>query len=591
MVRRVLILLGFLLISSFAQAKGLSASVDRMQVGIGEQVELTVTLSGIRGQRPEISGLLKEFSIDSQSQSQSVQIINGIVSKEVRWVFLMTPNRKGDVTIPEFKVGRFSSDAINIKVTDMPVAQSSSDDVLMEVDLSPEGVYVQSQVAYVQRLYFSRSLVGNASISTPKLSKGDADIQFWGSSDARNVVHNNRQYQLIERYYLVYPRKAGVLEFEPSVFNGSLASNRRRNDFQMNGFRRGTRATAYSEKASIQVKDTPKGYPPSEWLPASQISLSVNFSQPLDTLSVGEPVTVTVGLMAEGLKAEVLPEIKLDLPENVKSYPEKSQFRTDKVANGMVGLRQEKVVLVANEAGEYIIPEIRVPWWSVTEDKQKFAIAKSVVLKVTGDTPALPLSKSMTLLDNKALIDESQLGNSLEKENSESQDEDKANPEKSEAGDTLLVSQQSGLLELAKRSRQGIVAIFLILVSILGFGIILWRRRKRRVNSSEYQQGLVLNRVTKSLEEACKESNLKLAITRLPTWADAVGIYPATLAGIEAAGNAQLSEAVKNMTAASYSPNPVKWDGGLLVAATKQYASTGQSKRASSAGLTPLHPV
>ncbi|MGB1311404.1 MAG: BatD family protein, partial [Leucothrix sp.] len=356
---RWLMLVGLLLLNTTVLANGLSARVDRMQLGLGEQVQLTLSLSGVRGQRPDVSDLQKDFRIDQQSQSSNVQIINGVVSQEASWIFLLSPNRKGKLTIPAFSVAHFTSDPIAITVTDMPVAQSTSDDVLMEVEVSSKTPYVDSQVAYIQRLYFSRPLVDSASISRPKVTEGDADIQFWGSSEPRYVTHNNRPYQLIERYYLIYPKKAGTLAFEPSVFNGSLASSKQRNSFQMNRFRTGTRVSAYSQKISLAVKAKPADYGAEHWLPASQMTLSMNLSQPAERLKAGEPLTVTIALMARGLKAEVLPEVVLDLPAGIKSYPEKPTFRTDKITNGMVGLRQEKVVLIANAAGEYTIPEVR----------------------------------------------------------------------------------------------------------------------------------------------------------------------------------------------------------------------------------------
>jgi len=61
-----------------------------------------------------------------------MQVINGVVSQEARWTFLISPNRKGKLVIPSLKVGRFSSDPIEITVTDMPVAQSTSDDVFLK---------------------------------------------------------------------------------------------------------------------------------------------------------------------------------------------------------------------------------------------------------------------------------------------------------------------------------------------------------------------------------------------------------------------------------------------------------------------------
>lgn len=590
MVMRILVLVGLMLLSSVTFAKGLSAEVDRAQLGLGEQLELTLTLSGVRGQRPDTSELLKDFSIDRQSQSSNMQIINGIVSQEVRWVFLLTPSRKGKLTIPRFKADRFSSDEIDILVTDMPVAQSTSDDVLMEVELNPESPYVNSQLAYIQRLYYSRPLVDNASISSPKLSKGDADVQFWGSSDPRHVTHNNRPYRLIERYYIIYPRKSGVLEFEPSVFNGSLARSRQRNDFQMNGFRRGARVSAYSAKASVEIKAKPASYPSEDWLPASRVTLSMNFSQPIETLKVGEPLTVTIALIAEGLKAEVLPEVLLDLPDAVKSYPEKPSFQTDKVTNGMVGLRQEKVVLIANEAGEYRIPEVSIPWWSTTEDELQFAKLDAVVLKVTGASAPMALN-SLPQAGAGQSVSESPSAGSEEEVQQKSAEGAIESEGVEQSVNAITVSSGSWGLKFYQDNQKSLLIGFFLVVGLGAIGLFWRRLRKARLSSSKYQQQVSSVEVMNVLEVACKDNDLKAAMAALPTWAKSVGILPSTLAGIESSGDDQLHLAIREMTAASYSPTPSIWRGELLLKAVKQYGSASKVTRSKMSGMSPLHPV
>lgn len=591
MVVRLTLLLGLMLLTAVAAAKGLDARVDRNQVGLGEQIELTLTLTDIKGQGPDVNGLLKDFSIDRQSQSSNVQIINGVVNQQASWSYLLSPNRKGKLSIPAFKVDRFSSDPIEITVTDMPVAQSTSDDVLMEVELSPDNPYVQSQVAYIQRLYFSRPLVDSASISNPKLSQGDADIQFWGSSEPRYVTHNNRPYQLIERYYIIYPRKAGTLEFEPSVFKGSLASSRRRNDFQMNMFRAGTRVNAYSAKASIEVKAKPASYTSEHWLPATDLTVNINLSQPADTIKAGEPVTVTIALMAEGLKAEVLPEVILDLPAGIKSYPEKPTFRTDKVRNGMVGLRQEKVVLIANKAGEYTLPELKIPWWNVTEDKLKFATLDPVVLKVAAS--AMPFSsesdgKSTDVLGDKAGESESDKEAANRKQQLVKEAESAAPNDEAES---LFMRYRRILLVFYQQHKKAIGLVLFSVVGALLFTWVFWRRRQSHLNSSQYKQQLAVNEAVNLLKTAGKNNDLKSAIAALPAWAEAVGVYPSTMAGIEAAGDVDLSQAIREMTAANYSLNPVAWNGKLLLKAIGQYSAARPVKNRSAEGLAPLHPV
>ena len=586
MVARLFLLLALLLLSSALLAKELIATVDRKQLGYDEQLALTVTLSGTRGQRPDTAGLLKDFSIERQTQSTNFTVVNGVASYKTSWAFLLSPNRKGALTIPALTSGRFSSQPIAITVTDMPVAQSTSDDVLMEVELSPSNPYVQSQVTYVQRLYFSRRLVDNASISSPKLSQGDADIQFWGSSDPRYVTHNNRPYQLIERYYVVYPRKPGVLEFEPSVFKGSLASSQQRSDRRMNGSQMRARVNAYSEKAAVEVREKPASYTGENWLPATQLTLSVNISQPPETLRVGEPVTVTIALMAKGLKAEVLPELKLAIPDAIKSYPEKPVFRTDEVSNGLVGLRQEKIVLVANAPGEYLIPQLEIPWWSVTEDKPQLATFDAIVLNVAPGDAVLPNQNDSSATESTIEFDKVN-----DKPVTEGELGDESSDEAPVERHALLTRYQTGLSKFYEQHRQVILIALPVTLGLFIIGVFAIKRRKSHVASEPYQHQLALDKALSDLTVACQKNDRELAIAALPSWADAVGIYPSTIAGIEAEGDAPLSLAVRALAGANYSPHTISWRGESLLSAVKQFSRRSSLNNSARSGLKPLHPV
>ena len=225
MVIRIGLLIALLFLSLHVQAKGFTAQVDRLSVGLTDHVQLVLTLADTQGGRPDTSVLDKDFTILQRSQSSNLKVVNGVVSQEVRWTFLLAPKRKGTLIIPAFTSGSFKSVPISIEVGDAPVDQSTSDAVLLEVEVKPLNPYVKGQAIYTQRLYFSGQLVGNASLDKPKLAEGDAEIIFLGSSNPRYINRNGKPYQLIERYYSVFPNSAGELLFAPSVFRGSIATD------------------------------------------------------------------------------------------------------------------------------------------------------------------------------------------------------------------------------------------------------------------------------------------------------------------------------------------------------------------------------
>jgi len=560
-------------------AGSLTAQVDRFELGINETVQLVVTLSGEKGQRPDLKALYQDFSIEQHTQSSSVSIVNGAVKQQVKWIFLLSPNRKGVLQIPALTVGSLSSKPIEIKVGDSPAAQSSSDDVLMEVEVRPLHPYVKGQVVYIQRLYYARPFVDNASISSPKISQGEADIEFLGSSNPRNVKHNGRPYQLIERYYVVFPKHAGALYFEPSVFRGSLASNNpQRNRFQMPMFDQGIRVNAYSPKAELSIADKPKHFTGTHWLPASNVTLNMNWSQPPETLKMGEPVTVTIALMAEGMKAESLPEVALDLPDALKVYPDKPSFRSDRGEYGLLGLREEKFTLVANQAGEYMVPPVAIPWWNTHTDQQEVARLEGFTLKVTAGAgmSASSITPPMNKTLEGALTTKSQLG--LE-----------ASPKFS---DEVVKANKSGTWGALYQDNKQLILIVMAGV-IIGLLVVLYRIYKRASTlhqADQVQHQAALKDALLQLQQACEENDAKKAIMRLPVWATLVGIKPATLAGVEACHDALLCEATQALTQAYYAKQAEPWQGEALWRAVSTYQVPSRQS-VNTDGLDTLHPI
>ncbi|PID44756.1 MAG: hypothetical protein CSB48_00615 [Proteobacteria bacterium] len=585
MVGRLLLFLILTVFSSLAGANTLKAQVDRTEIGLGESVQLSVILSGANGQQPDLRGLSKDFSIEQSSQSSSISVVNGSVSQQTHWTFLLTPNHKGTLTIPALSVNGLSTDPINIVVGDEPVAQSSSDDVWMEVEVRPLHPYVDGQVIYIQRLYYSRPLVDHASISQPKITQGQVDIVFIGSSNPRYVKKNGRPYQLIERYYAVFPKQPGVLQFAPSVFRGSLASHQSRRDrFAMPAFPARTRVSAYSPKAELHIEDKPASFRGTHWLPASKVSLQMNWSQPPDTLQAGEPVTVTIALMAEGVKAETLPEVKLALPDTLKIYPEKPGFRSDKGEYGIVGLREERFTLLINKGGEYQIPAVEVPWWNTNTNKQEVARLDAFTIKVSGTVAGASAGSQAGISPDKPEV---KSDTSADRETSSKQTKPQSDVHADEIVDPVMSSGMRGYYQENKLWIWPVLLVFIALLGWAGFS------RRRSIKEPESQEALGEQRkqaATQALSTACNENNAQAALKALPEWAAAVGIYPATLVGVEQCGNPALAEAVRELSCASYSLQPQPWHGEALLQAMTQY-TVNQTGHQSAVGLSPLHPI
>ena len=103
---------------------------------------------------------------------------------------------------------------------------------------------------------------------------------------------------------------------------------------------------------------------------------------------VGEPVTRTVTIIADGVSGNQIPELSFQFPDTLKGYADQPQIETQQTPKGLKGIRKEKWALIPSQPGEITLPKISVSWWDVTKNQFRTAIIPSKVIQVH------PVSKS-----------------------------------------------------------------------------------------------------------------------------------------------------------------------------------------------------
>ena len=70
----------------------------------------------------------------------------------------------------------------------------------------------------------------------------------------------------------------------------------------------------------------------------------------------------------------------------MKSYKDQPQLETSKNKQGYIATRSESEAIVANRAGDYVLPEVTLNWWNTTTEKWQTAVLESQTLNVSGTT-------------------------------------------------------------------------------------------------------------------------------------------------------------------------------------------------------------
>ena len=137
------------------------------------------------------------------------------------------------------------------------------------------------------------------------------------------------------------------------------------------------------------MQDIPAEFTGKLWLPASDVQLIEEWSPNPPVFKVGEPVTRTLNLFADGLTSAQLPELRGKDIDGIKQYPDQPVLNNDKNSDGVIGGRREKIALIPTRSGNYTLPAIEIPWWNIKTGKTEIArVAEKTiqVLPATGNT-------------------------------------------------------------------------------------------------------------------------------------------------------------------------------------------------------------
>lgn len=367
------------LLTFSAQAAEIQVSVDRNSVKLNESFQITFSASEQPDGSPDFAALETNFEILNQQRSSNMSWVNGKNSRSEQWVVNVMPKQSGDLLIPPIAFGSDRSKPLRIKVTDTPQTPSSNEDVFLEVAVTPENPYVQSQVLYTLKL-FRRVQITQASLTEPEIK--DAVVEKLGEDSTYSTQINGMDYWVTERQYAIFPQQSGLLTIAPLTMTAEVVTSQRP---RFNGFfnRQMSETRRVSSKAiTLNVQPVPKSFTGSAWLSAESLKLEESWSDTRLQSKVGEPLTRTITLTAKGTTVGQLPELSSKTPiDGIKTYPDQPVLKEDKQSDGLIAVREEKIAYIPSKAGEFTLPALTISWFN--SNRQKTEIARLPEVKIT----------------------------------------------------------------------------------------------------------------------------------------------------------------------------------------------------------------
>lgn len=371
-----------------AAAANLTSTVNRNQVSTNETLTLTVSIDQqVDSTELDLSPLQENFEIlaaTPQTRS-SFNMINGQSQQaaSTTWTITLVAKNEGILTIPAFSLKSATSKPIPIRVSNSASAGNSASKnsaLPLDVRVSSDAieVYPNQQFIVTVELSSSRNV---RDLSGPQLVIAGADVEAFDQQNFQRV-DNGIARQIVILKYAAFAKQAGQLTVPIMTYTG--LQNGRRSVFGNSG----TQVIARSKSIDIEVKETPETGN-RQWLPAQDVSITSKWSGDASGLSVGEPITRTITITANGQIASAIPPLDpRAIDAELKSYKDQPQLETNKSNQGFVATRIESEAIVANKAGEFVLPALSIDWWNTKTKQWQTSTLEPETLIVTGE--ALP---------------------------------------------------------------------------------------------------------------------------------------------------------------------------------------------------------
>lgn len=531
----------FLLLLGFqAGAATLTARVDRTQLSLDETVELTLeTGDSAAFGKPDLQPLDNLFKIFGSRQVNQLSASNGEARAVTRWLVTLQPRQTGYVVIPPLQLGEWRSEPITLNVTEPSTGGGDTlAPIFIDSSLDQETVYVQAQVVLTLRIFHSVSLYDDSTLSPLQMS--DALVERLGEPRTYEKDINGIRHGVIEVRYALFPQKSGSLSIPAQLFSATtVAAN---GDYY--GSRFGKSTQVKSPEIPLRVKPKPADYPAdAPWLPATRVTLVEAWSPQPQDAQLGEALTRSLLVKAEGLSSAQLPPVESTVVPGLRRYPDQPTLNDAVTETGISGSREQREALVATRAGEFLLPSVELVWWNTVEDRLERSTLPERTLQVAAN-PAL---------------------------------------EQPAPADIDAPQQQSPAPSLWPWQLSSAV---LALTTLLGFSLWL-RARSQPAVIRTVQSGPTPRSLLDDLKRACLANDTLATRHALDAWARQ---QPETLADM-AARFVPLSDALDGLNGALYSETGQRWQGEALWQAIQNLPTAQPAAAVQDTGtLPPLYP-
>lgn len=565
---RCAIAIVLLLKSHFLYAADLVAQLDRAEVSEGQSVTLTITATDLDGE-PDLSVLESDFEVLDTSRSRNVRITNGQSQSSMVWQLGLMPLRSGTLTIPALSMDGQQSETIQLVVRKAGSVSESkgTEEFMLELSVDKQAPFVQEQVILSAKVFQSRSII-EGSLSDPQ-SDG-VILERLGNDRTYTSKIGDTNYQVIERKYAVFPQESGELSIGPLRLVASVRQDGRSTRSLFTPTRK---ISVSSNRVTLDVKPRTNGT--GWWLPAETLSLTAEWNEMPDEVTVDEPITRTIQMSVKGLHGTQLPSIEPPQLDSARIYPDQADTQNQVVDDSIVSYQTQKWAIIPRRPGPLVLPEIRLEWFDTLSREVKVAVLPEQTIQVSAKISD-PVSETPPIA-----------------ESTEQADEFRNEDSKNVASEKLPVVEP-----VVREADASNVWKLLAIVSLVGWLLTMtvWWWKSRTGGAQDVRSSKMLYRKNASLRDvasACETNNPSRINEALLTWAKLQWAddleRPRNLSQLASKlGSVELLQFFTRLEQSLYSTDSEPVDCGELVAKIRQAIKSMPAVRKESVQSNPL---
>jgi hypothetical protein len=394
-----------------AQDLQVSATVSTDTVGVQDQFQLTITVTGGdsgQAQMPRLPRLQGLRVVAGPSLSTQFQWINGRSTSSKSFIYILLPEKEGQFTIDPVEVtvgGRvYETQPISLRVTSASRApappprsilpdpfgedslggarrvQPSGNEVFVTAELDRTSSYPGQQVTLTYHLYTQLNVTGLQLQENPPLTG------FWVENleveskpaGTRRIINGKEYLDYMIKKQALFANTPGRLRIPPSTFAISV-----RTAGDLFGLF-GQTETIYrkTREAALEVQPLP---PQNRPVGFNNAVGAFTLSSELNKLEVatGDAVSLRVRLSGKGNLKEI-PDIPFPVMPDMTMYSSKREDAVRPVEGDQIG--GEKVweyVIVPKTPGDHTIPALTFSYFDPERENYQTVTSAAISLKVT----------------------------------------------------------------------------------------------------------------------------------------------------------------------------------------------------------------